>query len=124
MTLPPKRILCVDDDADSCVMLEVFLKQAGYETVSAQNADEALQKAENENFNLFLLDLWLKNGEGIELCRRIRSRDGQTPIVIYSADARKDTQEKIAGINIQAFLVKPKGLDELLETIERLTASR
>jgi DNA-binding response OmpR family regulator len=122
MNLTPKRILCVDDHEDTCQMLEVLLRQAGYDVYATQQPDDALRAAANENFDLFLLDLWMQTSEGTELCRQIRKYNTKTPIIIYSADARNKTQEKLTELNVQAFLVKPKGLDKLLETVEKLTA--
>lgn len=120
MAFSAKRILCVDDDDDTCTMLEVFLTQAGYSVTAVRSADEGLKYAQTETFDLYLLDLWIKSGEGLELCQKIREQDEKTPVIIYSADARQETQNKIADMCVQAFLVKPKGLDELIATIERL----
>jgi CheY-like chemotaxis protein len=118
-----KRILCVDDDEDTCTMLSVFLGQAGFEVVSAQSSVQALTLAHEEKFDLYLLDLWLKGeDEKVELFRRIRQFDGETPIVIYSADARQTTQNSLSEADVQAFLTKPKGLDNLVQTIKQLTS--
>lgn len=89
--------------------------------MSTTNAKECLRLAQSRTFDLFLLDLWLKDGDGVELCRQIREIAPDTPIVIYSADARRETRETLAEINVQAYLVKPHGLDELAETVKRLT---
>lgn len=118
-----KRILCVDDDEDTCTMLSVFLGQAGFEVVAAQSSAKALELAQREGFDLYLLDLWLKGeDEKLELYRRIREFDDKTPIVIYSADARQTTQQMLSEANVQAYLIKPKGLDTLVETIKQLTS--
>ncbi|HYP51794.1 MAG TPA: response regulator [Pyrinomonadaceae bacterium] len=123
MSQVTKRILCVDDDEDTCTMLSVFLGQAGFEVVSAQSSVQALELAHGEQFDLYLLDLWLKGeDEKVELFRRIRQFDGETPIVIYSADARQTTQNTLSEANVQAFLTKPKGLDNLVQTIKQLTS--
>ena len=119
-----KRILCVDDDEDTCTMLTAFLGHAGFEVVSAQSTAEALNLAQKTGFDLYLLDLWLKGEGKIELFKQIREFDHKTPIVIYSADARLATQEKLKEKNVQAFLTKPKGLDVLVKTINQLTTGR
>lgn len=120
MSTAPKRILCVDDDEDTCAMLDAFLTHAGYETVSVSEVQECLRLVKKEKFELFLLDLWMKDAGEFELCRRIREIDNQTPIIIYSADARADTQRKLTDFDVQAFLIKPKGLDELIPTVKKL----
>jgi len=121
MSTNRKRILCVDDDEDTCTMLTVFLGQSEFEVVTAQTASEGLKLARQESFDLFLLDLWFKEDDKIELFRRIREFDQQTPLIIYSADARLATQENLRAANVQAFLIKPKGLDHLIQTIKQLT---
>lgn len=123
MSQVTKRILCVDDDEDTCTMLKVFLGQAGFDVVSAQSSAKALDLARREKFDLYLLDLWLKGEDDkVELFRRIREFDRETPIVIYSADARQTTQQVLSEANVQAFLIKPKGLDTLVETVKQLTS--
>lgn len=122
MSQVAKRILCVDDDEDTCTMLTVFLGQAGFEIVAAQSSAKGLELARSEKFDLYLLDLWLKEDEKTELFRRIRQFDDETPIVIYSADARQTTQTVLSEANVQAFLIKPKGLDTLVQTINQLTS--
>lgn len=118
-----KRILCVDDDEDTCTMLNVFLNQAGFDVVTAQSSVQGLELAQSQKFDLYLLDLWLKGDDSkIELFRRIRQFDDATPIVIYSADARQATQDGLSKANVQAFLTKPKGLDTLIQTIMQLTS--
>lgn len=119
-----KRILCVDDDEDTCTMLTVFLGQAGFEVVAAQSVAEGIELARKGDFDLFLLDLWFKEDGKIELFRQIREFDKITPIVVYSADAREKTQNIVREANVQAFLTKPKGLDELIQTIMQLTVGR
>jgi DNA-binding response OmpR family regulator len=120
MSSAKKRILCVDDDDDTCQMLTVFLGQAGYDVVSASSASEATTLIQDEHFDLLILDLWLKDGGTTELFREVRSFDVTTPIIIYSADARQKTRENLQEANVQAFLTKPEGLDIMIETAQRL----
>jgi DNA-binding response OmpR family regulator len=121
MTTVKKRILCIDDDEDTCTMLTAFLAQAGFEVIAAHSAAVGLDIANRETFDLYLLDLWFKDGGKTELFERIRHFDSDTPIIVYSADARQATRETLSKANVQAFLTKPKGLDTLVETIKSLT---
>jgi DNA-binding response OmpR family regulator len=117
-----KHILCIDDDEDTCAMLSVFLGHAGFEVASAQDVGEGLTLAKSYSFDIYLLDLWLKDNEKKELFQQIRDFDSTTPIIIYSADARQATRDKLLDANVQAFLTKPEGLNDLIDTIRRLTA--
>jgi DNA-binding response OmpR family regulator len=114
-----RRILCVDDDEETCFMLNKLLEQENYETMTAKSVSEALQIAQNESFNLYILDAWFPVEAGLGLCRKIREFDPHTPIIFYSGAAfDSDKQEALfAGAN--AFVAKPY-VEELVETIHSL----
>src|SRR5215212_2073600 len=105
------RILCVDDDADTCEMLSVFLEQAGYEVMVAASVVDGLRLAIKERFDLYLLDLRLSDGNGIELCKQIRAFDAGTPVVVCSGDVRECVRDQVLQVGVQDFLKKPIGLD-------------
>ena len=114
-----RRILCVDDDDDTCVMLSNLLKRENYEVSVAKSVSEALQIAQNESFNLYILDAWFPMEAGLGLCRKIREFDPHTPVVFYSGAAfDSDKQEALyAGAN--AFVAKPY-VEELVEVVHSL----
>ena len=101
-------------------MLEVLLGHAGYTATTAQTIEEAVELARTQDFDLFLLDLWMRDGERLELCRRMRAISPCVPIVIYSADVRAVNSDELEEFGIQAFLPKPQGLDDLVQVIRRL----
>lgn len=117
------RILCVDDDADTCEMFSFFLDQAGYEVVVAASLSDALKLATRGNFDLYLLDLRLPDGNGVELCRQIRAFDSRTPIVICSGDVRESVRNQAFQAGVQHFLKKPITLDSLHEIVARLVSA-
>ncbi|HYJ47018.1 MAG TPA: response regulator [Pyrinomonadaceae bacterium] len=114
-----RRILCVDDDEDTCVMLNSLLRQENYDTRVAKSVSEALEIAQNESFNLYILDAWFPREAGLGLCRKIREFDPHTPIIFYSGAAfDSDRQEALyAGAN--AFVAKPY-VEELVEAVHAL----
>jgi DNA-binding response OmpR family regulator len=116
------RILCVDDDADTCEMLSYFLGQAGYEVAVAASVVDALRRAMCEKFDLYLLDLWLADGTGIELCERIRAFDSKTPVVVCSGDVRESVRQQALTVGVQHFLRKPVALDYLHKTVVSLVS--
>ena len=83
------RILCVDDDKDTCELVTVLLGQAGYEVIQALNIADGLTLARREHFDLILLDWFFDDGTGLELCQMIRAFDSQTIILFYSGVAYK-----------------------------------
>jgi CheY-like chemotaxis protein len=120
--MPPhaKRVLCVDDDEDTCAMLCALLGLINCQAVAAATADEALDKIGGGDFDLYLLDNWLPGMSGVELCRRIRESDPSTPIVFYSGAAYESEQEEALAAGAQAYLVKPADVDKLVATVRRL----
>jgi CheY-like chemotaxis protein len=120
LTPHPKRILCVDDDPDTCSMLCALLGLIGCQTSSAGTAQEALGLIAAGRFDLYLLDNWLPGGGGVELCRLLRDSDPSTPIVFYSGAALESEREEALAAGAQAYLVKPGDVALLVETVRRL----
>ncbi len=120
MTPHAGRILCVDDDPDTCSMLCALLGLIDCHVSTAETAHEALAMIAAESFDLYLLDNWLPGGGGVELCRKIRESDPSTPIVFYSGAAHKSEREEALAAGAQAYLVKPGDVAILLETVRRL----
>ncbi|MEK6285170.1 MAG: response regulator [Acidobacteriota bacterium] len=113
-----KRILCVEDDLDSCDMLRVLLQD--YEVVTANSARDGLRLASTERFDLYLLDSRYPDGSGVELCRQLRLFDTHTPVLFHSGlEGESDIRDAISA-GAQGYLVKPIGIDELEKNIERL----
>ena len=117
--MPTKRILCVDDDEDTCDLLKTMLSMADFDVVTVPDAEEALRLIERERFDLYVLDSELPGFSGLTLCHRIRAVDADTPVVIFSAHGFEAHREAgmLAGAN--AYLVKPDA-SELIPTVRRL----
>jgi DNA-binding response OmpR family regulator len=116
-----KRILCVDDHEDTRDMMRVLLGEYGYEAVVAASVSDALQSARSGGLALCILDHWLTESNGIELCQQIRAFDPHTPIMFYSGAGYEADIQKGLDAGAQAYLVKPD-FDHLKPTIDRLIA--
>jgi CheY-like chemotaxis protein len=77
-----KRVLCVDDNLDTCALVAATLK--GWKVVAEHSHGEGLRRAASEKFNLILLDYHLPDGTGVDLCRKIRLFDISTPILLIT----------------------------------------
>ena len=110
-----KRILFVDDDDDTCEMIVVCFPQ--FEFVTADSMAAGLRLAQSRRFDLFLLDNWLPDGTGIELCRQIRQFDPCTPVVFYSAVANESDIQHALSAGAQAYVVKPESIEKLERVI-------
>ncbi|HJQ68296.1 MAG TPA: response regulator [Blastocatellia bacterium] len=115
-----KRILYIDDNKDSREMITALLSFWSYEVVQAGTFAEAMEKVSSDGFDLCLLDNWLPDGSGIELCRQIRSIKPHMPIVFYSGVAGESDKEAAFRAGAQAYLVKPTGIEVIEQTINGL----
>ena len=112
------RILYVEDDKDSREMLSMLLEFHSIETKAVATAGEALSSIQAEHFDLYLIDAWLPDLDGFELCRQMRGYDLHTPILFFSG-AGCDADKKMghqAGAN--AYVIKPD-ISHLLGSIAR-----
>jgi len=110
------RVLCVDDDEDSREMLTMLFGLEKIESKTVGTAVEALASIQTERFDLYVLDAWLPEIDGFELCRRMRAIDGHTPILFFSGAAHETDKKKGLDAGANAYLVKPE-IDSLIQTI-------
>jgi CheY-like chemotaxis protein len=123
MVLPNRnRILLVEDVDDARALCVVTL--AEYTIICASDFDEGLRLAQQQDFDLYILDNWLPDKSGIELCRAIRAFDPHTPILFYSAAAYKLDIEEAIRAGAQDYLVKPVGLDRLRQAVAQLISAQ
>jgi two-component system response regulator ResD len=114
------RVLCVDDDQDTCDLFRVLLGALGYEVIATSNNNEAIGLARQRNLHLIILDSWLAEATGADLCKTIRGFDAQTPILFCSAAAFPADFEAAFAAGANAYLVKPYDSEELLAKIDQL----
>src|SRR5262245_7110721 len=113
-----KSILLVEDNEDARGLTAFILND--YALSYARNFGEGLLLARRGYFDLYILDNWLPDGNGVELCRLIREFDPHTPILFYSAVAcDRDILEGIRA-GAQEYFVKPVRFDELKQEVARL----
>jgi CheY-like chemotaxis protein len=115
------RILYAEDNEEACFMLTTLLGFSGIDATCAFTVKEAFEQAQNEHFDLYLLDGRFPEGSGLELCRQLRELSPQTPIVFYSSDAYETDRQKALAAGAQAYLVKPE-VETIVPTILRLVA--
>mgnify|MGYP000468393854 CR=1 FL=1 len=112
------KILVVDDEQSIRELLEFNLKKNGYETLTAADGLEALQKAEGTD--LILLDLMLPEIDGIEVCRRLKTAARTADIPIIMLTAKAEEVDRIIGLEMGAddYVAKPFSMRELMARIK------
>lgn len=119
MKLPDRyRILYADDNEDSCALVNMMGKSSNIEVVTINTIAEAWQMAQSERFDLYLLDSKFPDGDGLELCRRLREHDSRTPILIYSGKAFETDKKNGLAAGANDYLTKPY-LGDLCVTIRQ-----
>jgi DNA-binding response OmpR family regulator len=105
------HILLVDDEQSVQTLLTYPLLREGYEVVAAHDGREALDRFAEQRFDLVVLDIMLPTLDGIEVCRRIRSRS-RVPIIMLTA--KDDEIDKVLGLEIGAddYITKPFSVRE------------
>ena len=107
-----KRFLLVEDHPDTCELVSFILRD--YDVTTVRTKAEAVNMAKSGGFDLFLLDYYLPDGTGEELCKQIRGFDSRTPILFVTASATF-SETRARGIGAQGTLKKanPLFLSEL-----------
>ena len=114
------RILYVEEHAESCELLALWLSGSGFEVVSANTLSDGLRLAKGERFVVYIMSSKFIDGTGLELCQRLRMFDSDTPIIFYSALSRESDLVKAINAGAQAYLIKPDDFEQIEPTIRRL----
>src|SRR5262245_5250928 len=115
-----KRILLVEDEPGLVLTMTDRLMNEGYTVESARDGDTGLERATNENFDLILLDVMLPRKNGFDVCRDLRQRGIQTPVIMLTA--RGQVVDKVVGLKLGAddYVTKPFEMMELLARVEAM----
>ena len=100
-----KRLLCIDDHVDTCALVSSILEE--YEVVSEHSKAGGLRQAATDKFDVILVDYYLPDGTGLELCTLIRTFDPNTPILLVTA-THTITHEQILAVGGQGVIRKDR----------------
>jgi two-component system, OmpR family, alkaline phosphatase synthesis response regulator PhoP len=114
------KILIIEDEAGLILTLTDRLTAEGFDVKSAADGESGLQIALSENFDLIILDVMLPKKSGYDICRDLRQKSINTPILMLTA--KGETFDKVIGLKLGAddYLTKPFEMIELLARIEAL----
>lgn len=113
-----KKILIVDDEVDIANSIQYVLTQEGFSTLLAHDGLRAMDVIDKERPDLVILDLMMPGIDGYEVCRRVRSVDKKTPIVMLTA--RTSEIDTVVGLELGAndYVAKPVRLRELVARVK------
>lgn len=112
-----KKILIVEDEEKLSRVLQLELQYENYETEIADNGLDALRLMKEQQFDLVLLDIMIPQLSGLEVLRRLRRTDEETPVILLTA--RDEVHDKVSGLDLGAndYVTKPFQIEELLARI-------
>jgi two-component system phosphate regulon response regulator OmpR len=118
------KVLVVDDDMRLRSLLERYLVEQGFIVRSAGNSEQMDRLIERENFHLLVLDLMLPGEDGLSICRRLRQKENDIPIIMLTA--KGDEVDRIIGLELGAddYIPKPFNPRELLARIKAILRRR
>ncbi len=123
MRVEKAQILVIEDDPDVRRLLEMRLTNSGYSVILAENGKDGLRQALAHLPDLIILDLWLPDLPGEEVCKTVREHHDKvvagTPIIMLTA--KRSEVDRIIGIVIGAnvYMQKPFDADQLMEHVRR-----
>lgn len=115
-----KPILIIEDDPNIIDLVEIHLKDLGYELDQSRDGQKGLQKALDNSYSLIILDLMLPGMDGLEICKRVRSGNEYTPILMLTA--KSEELDKVLGLELGAdeYITKPFSIRELIARVKAI----
>ena len=115
------KILVVEDEKSICDIIVFNLAREGYEILTAQDGTRAYELALSDLPDLILLDVMLPKMDGFEVCRRLRAKGAQMPVIMVTA--REEENDRVLGLELGAddYVVKPFDAKEIVARIEAVT---
>ncbi|HEX6594611.1 MAG TPA: response regulator transcription factor [Bacillota bacterium] len=115
-----QKILIVDDEVSIVTLLTFHVERAGYTVDIAYDGKEAIRKAEQNDYDLMILDLMLPGVDGLQVCKHLRETDVTTPILMLTA--RDEETIKLQGLEWGAddYLTKPFSPKEVIARIKAI----
>ncbi|MES3010297.1 MAG: two-component system response regulator OmpR [Pseudomonadota bacterium] len=120
----PDRILVTDDDTRIRDLLRRYLSQEGFEVIVAEDGKALTRVLLRDSVDLIVLDLMMPGEDGLSICRRLRSANDRTPIIMLTA--KGEDVDRIVGLEVGAddYLAKPFNPRELLARIHAVLRRR
>lgn len=111
-----KKVLVIDDNTDILHLVQIILKNNGFEVLVSPKGSEVVSNTEKFSPQVILLDVFLSGYDGREICRELKQnpKTKDIPVIMFSAHSRRDV---IKECNADDFIAKPFEVQELVEKI-------
>jgi len=120
--MPNATILVADDSSTETLLIKAPLEKQGYKLLTAENGEEALEKAVKERPNLILLDVVMPKMNGFQVCRKLKNIKETKDIKIILITSKSQESDRFWGMKQGAdeYITKPFEDDELLKSVAKL----
>lgn len=126
MSNTPKKVLIAEDSSVIQTITKKVLEVQNCQITAVKNGRQVLEKLENEDFDVILMDINMPIMDGMECARHVRSftdrKKAAIPIIAITGNARNYTMEDFKEVGINEYLQKPINFDKLVETVHRFTS--
>jgi DNA-binding response OmpR family regulator len=114
------HVLYIEDHDDTRELITLILAERNFRVTTGSTIVEAWKLAHEQHFDLYMLDSWLPDGSGIDLCKILREFDQGIPIMFLSAAAYEADKETAMNSGAQGYFTKPADLDVLCSEVSKL----
>lgn len=119
---PNYRILCIEDDAETRVLLKRSLEAAGMSVDAVWSGDKGVEAAMSGAFDCVLVDLLMPGMDGYQVIRTLKSQGltGKTPVVVLTARVDEESRQRAMAAGADVYIVKPFEIGSLVKEIRNL----
>jgi len=114
------KILIIEDEKDIGLFLQTSLKRAGWNVDWKENVENGLFALSTSDYDLLILDLNLPDGNGIDICKKIRTEGKTLPILVLTVDGEISSKVELLDAGVDDYLTKPFSISEVLARIRAL----
>lgn len=119
-----ERLLCVDDDSDTCELFGTLLRQLGYEAELTTSPEQALELIEAKDFHVVISDLDMAKMDGLELCKRILAMRPGLPVIVVTGQGSIESAVRAMRTGVYDFIAKPVDPKLVELTVARAVRTR
>ncbi|NQT74443.1 MAG: response regulator [Chloroflexi bacterium] len=116
-------VLMVDDDPNILKFVSANLEIRGYDVITAEDGETALEVMDRTMPNLVILDLLMPGIDGFDVCRHIR-KSSDVPIIVLSAIGESNTRSELLALGANDYVTKPFDIRDLLDRVQSTLDNR
>ena len=118
------KVLVIDDEPETRVLLDIHLRHRGYDVLLAGDGWKGLQLYQQEHPDVILLDLNMPELDGVTVLKEIRTIDLKQPVIVMTGDSNPQTEQQVRAIGVNEFVLKSASMHLLEETLRHLFVGR